>query len=147
MCVRIAPAILCCCLVALASPPQPQRGEKPGFAKSPDDTSQAAASRHLQNEIERAKRMLQAGSKDQAIALLREVLREKPDNADAHLLLGTALALVPERSEAVEELQKAVDLQPKSAMAYFALGTAQARFAEFDAARKMFEKAIQLDPT
>ena len=128
---RIAAAILCCCLGALASPQQPQSGEKPGFARSPDDTSQASASRHLQNEIERAKRMLQAGSKDQAIALLREVLREKPDYADAHLLLGTALALVPERSEALKELQKAVELQPKSAMAYFALGTAQARFAEF----------------
>ena len=146
MCARIATAILFCCLVALASPQPPQGAEKPGFAKSPGDTSQTAASRHPQNEIERAKQMLQTGSTNQAIALLREVLRKKPDNADAHLLLGTALALVPERSEALKELQKAVDLQPKSAMAYFALGTAQARFAEFEAARKMFEKAIQLDP-
>jgi tetratricopeptide (TPR) repeat protein len=100
----------------------------------------------LQNEIEQARKLLEAGSKDQAIALLREILREDPDNADAHLLLGSALALVPERSEALKELQRVVELQPSSAVARFTLATAQARFGDPEAAKKSFEKTLQLDP-
>jgi tetratricopeptide (TPR) repeat protein len=94
----------------------------------------------------RAKHLLEAGSNDQAIAILRKVLREEPENGDAHLLLGSALTLVPERSEALKELEKAVELQPSSALAHFTLGTAQARFGDSEAARQSFEKALRLDP-
>jgi len=143
---RIGMAILCCCLGAPARPLQPQDGEKLHSSKALAANPQVSVSQHLKNEIERAKQMLQEGSKDDAIRLLREILQKESDNADAHLLLGTALALVPERSEALKELHKAVDLKPKSAQAHFALGTAQARFADFDGARATFERSIQLDP-
>lgn len=140
-------AAVCCCLGALASPARPQSGEKQRSAKSIGAAPRTPASRQRQSKIEQAKQMLEAGSRDQAIALLREVIREEPDDADAHLLLGATLALVPERSEAVKELQRAVELRPTFAPAYSALGAALARFAELDAARRMFEKAIELDPT
>jgi len=143
---KTAAVIVCCCFVVLASPQKPPAADKQGSARSAVAPSQSASSLGLQSEMERAKQMLDAGSKDQAITLLRKILREDPDNADGHLLLGTALALVPERSEAIGELQRAVELRPTSAMAHFALGTAQAGFADFDPARKMFEKVIQLDP-
>ena len=135
-----------CCLVALASPQHPQasKGQEP--ARSGAATARSASSTHHGREIARAKQLLQEGSKDRAIAILREVLREEPDNGDAHLLLGSALALVPERSEALQELQKAINLQPSSAMAYFTLGTAQARFGETNAAKRSFEMALQLGP-
>jgi tetratricopeptide (TPR) repeat protein len=94
----------------------------------------------------RAKELLEKGSIDQAIKILREVVRVEPANGDAHLLLGSALTLAPERTEALKDLQKAIELQPSSALARFTLGTAQARFGEPDAAKQSLGEALRLDP-
>jgi len=73
-------------------------------------------------------------------------LKQDSGNADAHLLLGTALALVPRRSEALAELNRAIELRPGFAPGYNTLGMVLGRFAEPDTAREAFEKAIRLDP-
>lgn len=99
-----------------------------------------------ENEIQEAKELLQAGATGKAISALRRVLRRNPSNADAHLMLGAVMALVPERDEALVEFQRALALQPRSAHADYVYGTALARFGEVDAARAMFEKALQLSP-
>jgi len=96
-------------------------------------------------EIARARQLLQAGSTDQAIILLRHAIERDPRNADAHLLLGTALALVPEEAESIQELRQAVALRPDGG-AYYTLGTALARFDDLKAAREAFEKALVLEP-
>ena len=97
-------------------------------------------------EIARARRLLQAGSTDQAIGLLRRVLQHDPGNANAHLLLGTALALVPEEAEAIQELRQAAALRPDDARTYYTLGTALARFDDLKAAREAFERTLVLEP-
>jgi superkiller protein 3 len=61
-------------------------------------------------------------------------------------MLGTALALLPRRSEALEELAAAIRLRPDFAPGHHALGMALARFVEPERARRAFEKAIELDP-
>lgn len=139
-------AIVCCCLMAVAGPQQPPATDNHAPARPATGPFQLPSSLGSQHEIERAKQLLEAGSKDQAITILREFLRKEPQNGDAHLLLGSALGLVPERSEALKELQKAVELQPSSALAHFILGTAQARFGDSEAGRRSLEKALQLDP-
>lgn len=142
---RFAMVCLCGCLVVFASPPK-------GLAAQEQESSKSVAvarphsSVSIQQKIARARHLLEAGSNDEAIAILREVLREDPENGDAHLLLGSALALVPQRSEALKELQKAVELQPSSALAHFTLGTAQARFGDPDAAKQSLRNTLQLDP-
>ena len=105
-----------------------------------------ATSARCEQELARAKQLLVRGQSDQAVSVLRAVLREEPDNGDAHLLLGSALELVPARSEALKELYRAVELQPKSALAHFALGTAQSRFGDPQAAAQSFDSALKLDP-
>src|SRR4030095_14387114 len=107
--------------------------------------SDSNAPRH-ENEIARAKELLTKGSANEAITLLRLVLKQDSSNAEAHLLLGTALALVPRRSEALAELNRAIELRPAFALGYNTLGMVLGRFAEPDAAREAFEKAIRLDP-
>lgn len=99
-----------------------------------------------ENEIARAKELLTTGSGNEAITLLRLVVKQDSSNAEAHLLLGTALALVPRRSEALAELNRAIELRPAFAPGYNTLGMVLGRFAEPDAAREAFEKAISLDP-
>jgi tetratricopeptide (TPR) repeat protein len=143
---RVLVAWLCCCVVALASFGQLQAPNAREFAGSLFPPKPSPSSERSKRKIARAKDLLEAGSKDHAIAILREVLRDEPENGDVHLLLGSALALVPERSEALKELQKAVELQPFSALAHFTLGTALARFGEPNAARRSFEKTLDLGP-
>lgn len=133
--------LILCSALALASPEQPQ-----AFPSRRAGPSETPGPPNAQAEIRRANQWLQGGAPDQAITLLRQVLRKDPENADAHLLLGTALALVPEKSQALQELQRAAQLRPQSALAFYTLGTAFARFAEMEQARRALERALALNP-
>jgi tetratricopeptide (TPR) repeat protein len=97
-------------------------------------------------DLDRARELLRRGAIAEAVKLLRQHVQHAPGDADGHLLLGSALALVPLRSEAIDEARRAVELRPKSAGSYEALGSVLARFAEYPAARQAFEKALDLDP-
>lgn len=115
---------------------------------APAQSAKASRVRPRQpDQIKEARRLLETGSTEQAITLLRQIVHGEPENPDAHLLLGTALARVPKRTEALEELRAAVQLAPKSASAHYALGTALAGFAQFEDARPELEKAVELDPS
>lgn len=142
---RIATLWLCGLALVLAPPSQVPAAHARQSAGSVAPVVKPSSARTLR-EMARARQLLETGSNDQAIAILRNVLREEPENGDAHLLLGSALTLAPARSEALQELEKAVELQPASALAHFTLGTAQARFGEPDTAKRSFGKALQLDP-
>ncbi len=99
-----------------------------------------------QPSVERARKLVGNGSTGGAIQMLRRVIAAEPGNADAHLLLGTTLALQGNRSESLQQLREAVRLRPDSAEAYRALGMALGRFVEIKAAREAFERAIELNP-
>lgn len=99
-----------------------------------------------QRPLDRAREMIAKGSARGAIEILRPIVRAEPRNADARLLLGTALAVGGRRSESIAQLNEAVRLRPNSATAYNTLGMALGRFVETSAARAAFEKAIRLDP-
>ena len=92
------------------------------------------------------RKLIASGAVDQAAASLRTIVGRDPSNADARLLLGSALAVKGDRSEALSQLLEAVRLRPNSAPAYHTLGMALSRFAELDQARQAFEKALELDP-
>jgi tetratricopeptide (TPR) repeat protein len=96
--------------------------------------------------IDRGRQLLQQGSIAEAVVVLRGVVDEDPDNADAQLLLGRALALVPEPTGSLAALRRAVDLRPSSADAHYTLGTAFARFGQLDPARHAFARAVELAP-
>jgi tetratricopeptide (TPR) repeat protein len=100
----------------------------------------------LQRDLSEASGLLERGAVDQAVALLRRTVQTNPESADAHMLMGSALALLPRRQEALAELGRAVELAPNSAVVHNTLGMALARFAEFGSARGEFEKAITLNP-
>ena len=99
-----------------------------------------------QTSITKARELLAAGSRDEALRLLRETAAEEPKNAEAHLLLGTVLAIDGVLSESIRHLREAVRLQPDSAVAHNTLGMALSRFGEIPGARAEFERAVHLDP-
>ena len=113
---------------------------------APRGATAGAGERPRAEEIESAKQAISAGSFEEAVATLERVIAANPDDADAQLLLGTALALIPRRSESIQALRRAVELRPDSAVAYNSLGMALARFGDQQEARTAYEKAIALDP-
>jgi tetratricopeptide (TPR) repeat protein len=96
--------------------------------------------------VETAWQLLAQGRRDQAVTLLRDLIRGDPRNADARLLLGSVLMESGERSESIAQLSEAVRLLPKSAEAHNALGEAYNAFGETTTAQPEFERAVELDP-
>src|SRR5260370_34113977 len=57
-----------------------------------------------QASVSKAAALLSNGSTAEAIALLRQILADDSNNVDAHLLLGTTLALAGSRNESIEHM-------------------------------------------
>jgi tetratricopeptide (TPR) repeat protein len=99
-----------------------------------------------QTSLEKAESLLSKGATAEAAVVLRQIVTDDPRNVDAHLLLGTALALVGERSESISQMAAAVRLRPDSAGVHNQFGMVLSRFIEVKAARQEFEKALELNP-
>lgn len=97
------------------------------------------------SRVERAWKLVVAGQRSQAEAVLRELLQQNPQDADARLLLGSILMEAGNR-ESIEHLATAVSLRPHSAEAHNALGEAYNAFGDIKAARLEFQRAVNLDP-
>ncbi len=110
------------------------------------DAAPQPPSDEVQNELAEARELLAAGSIDSAVSLLRQLIAKHPENPDAHLLLGSSLALAPRQSEAIAELRRAIELRPSFPQAHNTLGMALARFGEPQAAQEAFQRALELDP-
>jgi tetratricopeptide (TPR) repeat protein len=95
--------------------------------------------------VESARALLKAGLRDKAVVLLQGIVHSDPENADAHLLLGSVLATEDRRAEALKQLTELIQLRPDSAEAFNALGLALSHFSEMEAALEAFERAIALD--
>ena len=98
------------------------------------------------SELQKAQGLLAKGSLPEAVTVLRKVVRGDPGNPDAHLSLGTALALQGLRVQSLKEIETAINLSPNSANARNQLGVILSRFLETDAARKAFEDTLSLEP-
>jgi tetratricopeptide (TPR) repeat protein len=93
-----------------------------------------------------AQQSLAQGDYAKGIEQLQGIVRAEPGNAEAHSLLGTALATEERRRESLDELLEAARLKPNSAVIYERLGLVMSHFSETAAARQAFEKAVSLDP-
>lgn len=90
--------------------------------------------------------MIEDGNVSEAVSLLKGITRANPDNAEAHLLLGAALSLVPQRGDSIQALLRALELSPDDAQIHASAGMALAKLGEQDAALQVFERAVKLDP-
>ena len=79
--------------------------------------------------------LLMQQQKDQAFALLNEVVRDKPDYADAQYQLGKMLLERGDVKAAIERLEIAVHLDPTKDYSYFQLSAAYRRDGRMDDAQ------------
>jgi tetratricopeptide (TPR) repeat protein len=79
-------------------------------------------------------------------ALLEATVRDDPENAWAHFLLGTALRGAGELERARRELERALALDPRLAAAMVEMGRVHERAAGLDAAIGWYESAVAAEP-
>jgi tetratricopeptide (TPR) repeat protein len=132
VCFFLAAAALCQCPNAIAHP-----GAAPQGAPAPPPQSAP---------LDRAWDLLAQGRRDEAVRLLREMIKANPRYAEARVLLGSVLMEERQGEESLAQLHEAVRLRPDWGQARNALGEALKAFGDPQAARQAFAKAVECDP-
>jgi len=83
---------------------------------------------------------------DDAIAALRRAVDSRPDWAQAHFLLGSALFFQGDAAGARNEVARAIELDPNSADSYKMLARIHARLGDHALAVEAGERALARDP-
>jgi Flp pilus assembly protein TadD len=86
------------------------------------------------------------GNYDKAEANFRHAISLKPDYAEAHNILGVALAKNGQGNEAVAHFQKALEIKPDYVEALNNLGMALAGCGQVDEAIAHYRKALEIKP-
>jgi tetratricopeptide (TPR) repeat protein len=89
---------------------------------------------------------LDKGRINDAIAQAREAVKLLPDSADAHGVLGAALARTSQLDEAISQLQSAIQLNPKLPRAHFNLGNIFLQQGHLEQAIANYESEVELYP-
>jgi tetratricopeptide (TPR) repeat protein len=82
----------------------------------------------------------------QAIVAFEEILRDYPDLAVVHALLGLAYQRLDDAGRAVDELKRSIELAPEVGKTYFYLGELYLSRQRPEPAREAYQRAIALDP-
>lgn len=89
---------------------------------------------------------LRSGQTAQAVELLGQATQANPQDFDAALGLGIALAQSQQLGTAAEWLKYAATLRPDSSSAWLNLGQAQLALRNFEEARTALQKALEREP-
>lgn len=106
----------------------------------------AAEPANPMNAINLAAAMLEQGERDEAEALLKQILREAPDNADAHGSLGILYRQTGALDASLTHLKQAIALRPANPLAHRDLGTAMLDLGEASAAFVATARSFAVDP-
>ncbi|MFL6731616.1 MAG: tetratricopeptide repeat protein [Sphingomicrobium sp.] len=137
-----------------ANAPKPQPGNAPTGAKRPSTVDEAIAK--AQNgrvtvsptkAIEMAGKLYSSGRYDQAIRVCQQIIAARPDNADAHNILGVSLNAQDQAKEGIKELRRAIELAPGAASYHANLGEVLRQSGKLDEAAEALEQAVKLDPS
>jgi predicted TPR repeat methyltransferase len=96
--------------------------------------------------FDEAESLHRAGRLEEALAAYRRVLDEDPHNADAHNMLGNALADQQHWREAAESYRRALAIEPQKAAAHYNLGNALSALGLLDEAAACYRQALEIRP-
>ena len=96
--------------------------------------------------VKEAGEKIQKGDLDDAIAAVRKVLADSPDDPNALFYLGLAYAGKKQYSDAVDPLARVTQLTPEFAGAWFELGVCYRALDQPDKALAAYERDLSLDP-
>lgn len=104
--------------------------------------SQVASTVTLKQALEK----INSGHIAEAIQIINDFLKDQPDSAPAHELLGAALALMGNLEGGLAELQRSVALDPKQYTAYTKIGDILLAQGKDDMAKRALVKAEEIAP-
>jgi tetratricopeptide (TPR) repeat protein len=96
--------------------------------------------------VQMAVKLYSEGKFGQAERVCRQIVQSRPDNADAHNILGVSLQAQGKSEEAITEVSRAVKLAPHAANLHANLGEVLRQSGKLEEAEKSLEKAVELDP-
>jgi tetratricopeptide (TPR) repeat protein len=96
--------------------------------------------------VRQAKRLIQNGDPQGALALLQQADVSASDAADIHTMKGICFAVLAKPVESAAEFDQAIALRPNYAPAYLSSGLAFASFDNLDLALARLSTALRLDP-
>jgi tetratricopeptide (TPR) repeat protein len=99
-----------------------------------------------QAQLARASKLLRQGREREAVALMRETVRDYPDGASGWLGLGRALVQARDYRGAEQALREAVRLNPDLVEGYFYLGVSHFERGDHLSAAPAFRRATELRP-
>ncbi len=97
-------------------------------------------------QFEKAVKHKLVGEYDEALASLRPLLQEHPNNAEIYHELGLIHSFKVDMDESIYYLEMAVRLAPRSVAYMLDAGKTHAMFGNDDKAKAIFEYILQLDP-
>jgi len=99
-----------------------------------------------QEDFKEASEKVSQGDLDGAINILKGMIENNPEDANAHYLLGISCLKKKMFPEAVEAFTKTIELSPSFAGAYHQLGLYYQHQNEKEKALEYYEKAFELEP-
>ena len=90
--------------------------------------------------------LVRAQKLDEATSFLQTALKANPQNAEAHVLLGSVQLLKNQPDQAVQSFQTAIEQQPRNAVGYQALADFYIRNKKLSEAQKAVDAGLQVNP-
>lgn len=85
------------------------------------------------------------GKKDEAIQMLKILVKRKPELVEANKMLAELLLEEKKYKQAITIYVQAIKYDPNDAQMYYDLGIAYSRMNEFSLAKECFKKAVEED--
>ena len=97
--------------------------------------------------LDRAKKLVQDGDPQSALALLQQADLHGSTASDVHAMKGICFALLAKPIESAAEFDQAISLRPNYAPIHLSSGLAYASFNNLDRALEQLSLALKLDPS
>lgn len=100
----------------------------------------------LQRMYRESVQLYNAEKYEEAVKILKELIKQEPDNARYHDNLSNSLHMMKDYEAALEEAQIAVRMEPENARYLNGLGVTLHELERYEDAVEFFKKAIEFDP-
>ena len=120
------------------------------FCYSIGAAQQTPTAQHVRSAsgvVGQAKKLIQDGNPQGALALLKQADLRGSNASDIHTLKGISFAMLAKPIESTAEFDQAIALRPDYAPIYLSSGLAAANFDNLSRASEMLSNALRLDPT
>jgi len=96
--------------------------------------------------IEKAKALLQTKDFINARPYLTQILKKKPNHAQALRMTGASYAGTGDIQNAINYVQKSIEIEPNNSKSFMLLGTIYFKMKKYDEAIKYLKKVLEKEP-